>query len=66
MSGTFIDMKHLQSKVNLSHTQIYNRIREGKFPAGQKIGTTRIWEESEINNWIEKKQSKKISSEENL
>lgn len=32
-------------------SQIYNLIREGKFPKPLKLGKSSIWREQDIENW---------------
>ena len=34
-------------------------VRDGKFPAPIKIGATRYWDESEVNEWFERVKSRK-------
>ncbi|MBQ8692388.1 MAG: AlpA family phage regulatory protein [Synergistaceae bacterium] len=48
----YIDVKEVIKKVNLTSAGIYARIKAGTFPAGVKIGSARVWTESEIDEWL--------------
>lgn len=46
------------ARVGLTQARIYERMRSKTFPAGQKIGMARMWNEEDINNWIEQNKNK--------
>ncbi len=48
-----LNVMEVGTRVGLTQARIYDRMRSGTFPKGQKIGMARIWNEEEINNWIE-------------
>ena len=52
-------IKELPDILNMSKTNIYNRIKEGNFPAAQKIGGMSVWTPDQIDSWIENELSEK-------
>jgi len=51
-------MKELPDILNMSRTNIYNRIKEGNFPKPQKIGGMSVWKPEVVDEWIDKETSK--------
>ena len=47
-----LTLNQLTARVNLTPARIYARIKEGTFPAGEKIGYARVWTEAEIDEWL--------------
>lgn len=45
-------MPKLAEKVQMSPAWIYDRIRQGTFPAPIKLGHSSIWIESEVDQWF--------------
>lgn len=45
-------MPALADKVQMSPAWIYERIRQGAFPAPIKLGHSSIWIESEVDQWF--------------
>ena len=52
-SKDLLNVVQVGSRVGLTQARIYERMRAGTFPKGQKFGSSRLWSEQEINNWIE-------------
>jgi len=50
-------IKELPDILNMSKTNIYNRIKEGNFPTPQKIGGMSVWKPEVVEAWIEKELS---------
>lgn len=49
----FIDIRQVSEKVGMAKTPIYDRIREGTFPAPIPLGSRCVrWVSSEIENWM--------------
>ena len=48
----FLTLNQLTARVNLTPARIYARIKAGTFPAGLKVGSARVWTESEIDEWL--------------
>ena len=54
MIRRLINIKDVQARTSLSRTEIYNRMREGTFPASVGLGLQKVaWVEEEIGDWIE-------------
>ncbi len=53
-------MKDLVAYCAMSRAYIYDKIKEGSFPAGHKvsIGIT-AWEKSEVDAWLDQRMGKK-------
>ncbi|MEV8518602.1 AlpA family phage regulatory protein [Dyella marensis] len=49
----FIKLPEVQKKTSLSRAAIYKRIARNAFPAQAKLGTTSVWLESEIDEWMQ-------------
>ena len=47
-----LNIKQVVNCTNLTHSQIYGLRRAGKFPAGLKIGSARLWTAESVNNWL--------------
>lgn len=45
--------------LSVSQVTLWKYVRDGKFPAPIKIGATRYWDESEVNEWFERAKSRK-------
>jgi len=53
MPNRLLSLKQVMERIPLSKTEIYRRIRDGRFPKPVRIGTNRIaFSEEEIENWI--------------
>lgn len=49
---SFIRMRHLTSKVGLSRSEIYRRVKEGRFPQPIHLGARAIaWPSDKIEQW---------------
>ena len=49
-------MPRVQDKVGLKHSQIYEDIAKGTFPAPVHVGVKAVaWVESEIDEWIDRR-----------
>ncbi|MET1281186.1 helix-turn-helix transcriptional regulator [Vibrio navarrensis] len=50
----FLRLKDVMEKTGLSKSAIYNKIKEGEFPASVPIGSRTVaWIDSDINDWLE-------------
>ncbi|PWI31842.1 transcriptional regulator [Vibrio albus] len=50
----FSRLKDVMEKTGLSRSAIYNKIKEGEFPASVPIGSRTVaWLESDLNEWLE-------------
>ena len=45
--------------LGVGQVTLWKYVRDGKFPAPIKIGATRYWDESEVNEWFERVKSRK-------
>lgn len=45
--------------LGVSRVTLWKYIKEGKFPAPIKIGATRFWDETEVDEWFERATSRK-------
>ncbi|HVW57836.1 MAG TPA: AlpA family phage regulatory protein [Rhizobiaceae bacterium] len=53
MPNRLLSLKQVMERIPLSKTEIYRRIRDGRFPKSIRIGTNRIaFSEDDIENWI--------------
>jgi len=43
----------------VSQVTLWKYVRDGKFPAPIKIGATRYWDETEVDEWFERATSRK-------
>lgn len=59
MSKDLLNIQQVAAKVNLTQGWIYERIKNGKFPTGEKFGHARLWTEAEIDKWLEAKKEEK-------
>lgn len=48
-------------RVALKKSSLYERIREGSFPAPIKVGSAAVWFDVEINDWMEAKAAARAS-----
>jgi predicted DNA-binding transcriptional regulator AlpA len=56
----FISKAEVMDRVGLSFVQIWEMMREGKFPAARDLGCNRPgWIEAEIDSWIKNRPLKK-------
>ncbi|MGV2495959.1 helix-turn-helix transcriptional regulator [Pelagerythrobacter aerophilus] len=47
-------LPEVMERVGLRRTAIYQRMREGRFPASRSLGPRcTVWVESEIDNWVQ-------------
>lgn len=54
MSERFISIKEVLERTSLSRTEIYSRMRAGKFPRSIALGIQKVvWLESDIDAWIQ-------------
>jgi prophage regulatory protein len=54
MIRRLINIKEVQARTSLSRTEIYNRMRQGTFPASVALGLQKVaWVEEEVADWIE-------------
>jgi prophage regulatory protein len=50
---TIIRRKQVETRVGLSRSTIYDRIKAGTFPASVSLGGKAVgWVESEVNAWL--------------
>ncbi len=45
-------LPNVKEKIKMSRAWIYERIRQGTFPAPIKFGHSSIWIESEVDQWM--------------
>ena len=51
---TILRLKHVKARTGLSRSTIYQRIKEGSFPAQVSLGPRAVgWLETDIGAWIE-------------
>lgn len=51
--ATLLSLKQVMERIPLSKTEIYRRIRDGRFPQPIRIGVHRIaFSEAEIEQWF--------------
>lgn len=50
----FLRITDLVHKVGFSRAMIYAWIKEGAFPPPIKIGTSSVWLESAVDDWMKK------------
>lgn len=51
---TILRLKHVKARTGLSRSTIYQRIKEGSFPAQVSIGPRAVgWLDADIGAWIE-------------
>jgi prophage regulatory protein len=52
---TILRLKHVKTRTGLSRSTIYQRIKEGSFPAQVSLGPRAVgWIETDIGAWIER------------
>jgi prophage regulatory protein len=52
---TILRLKHVKARTGLSRSTIYQRIKEGSFPAQVSLGPRAVgWIETDIGAWIER------------
>ena len=49
--SNLLDMKQVVTRVNLTQSYLYERMRQGTFPKGRKFGHARMWTLEEIEAW---------------
>lgn len=54
-----VNMNEISRAYGLTKSGIFNLIKQGKFPAGVKLGGSRRWNPDEVESWM-KKQVKQI------
>ena len=54
--SNFVKVQELSKALGLSRAGIYNLIRRSNFPQGLKLGRSRRWAVSEVNEWLLAKQ----------
>lgn len=52
----------VEEKVGYKRAKIYQMIKEGQFPAPEKIGRSSRWHEEAVNDWIDNKGWKKAAN----
>lgn len=54
MAERFISIREVLNRTSLSKTEIYRRIRAGKFPRAAPLSPARVaWLESEVEAWMD-------------
>ncbi|MCT8988861.1 AlpA family phage regulatory protein [Chelativorans sp. SCAU2101] len=54
MAERFISIREVTDRVSLCRTEIYDRMRAGKFPQSVALGPQKVvWVESEIDAWMQ-------------
>lgn len=48
-------MKQVEDKVGMKKTVIYEWVKAGTFPKPIKLGSASVWQESEVQDWINQK-----------
>lgn len=49
-----INVQEISRAYGITKSGIFNLIKQGKFPAGVKIGGSRRWNPAEVENWVKK------------
>ena len=53
MTERLLQIDEVKARVALSKTELYRRIKEGRFPRQVRLSARRVaWVESEIDAWI--------------
>lgn len=52
MDEKIIRLPEVMQRVGLSRATIYNKVKDGSFPAQIKLGRLSGWVESEVQTWI--------------
>ena len=53
MTERLLQIDEVKARVALSKTEIYRRVKEGRFPRQVRLSSRRVaWVESEITDWI--------------
>ncbi len=53
MTERLLQIDEVKARVALSKTELYRRIKEGRFPRQVRLSSRRVaWVESEITDWI--------------
>ena len=53
MTERLLQLDEVKARVALSKTEIYRRVKEGRFPRQVRLSSRRVaWVESEIDAWI--------------
>lgn len=66
MTDQLIRLKEISERFCIPTSTIWYWIKEGNFPKPIKMGTRFIaWRESELSEWLDAKQDKSISKQEN-
>lgn len=60
-----LNIQQVGARVNLTQAWIYELIKKGKFPAGEKYGVARLWTAKEVNEWLENREAKRREREMN-
>jgi len=56
MDKTILRLPQVKARVGLGHTNIYNGIKAGTFPAPISLGARAVgWLSSDIDEWIEQR-----------
>ncbi|UUV43198.1 hypothetical protein RCCWILLIS_26 [Rhodobacter phage RcCWillis] len=56
MGERMIRIKDVVAITSLCRSQIYQLVREGKFPQQHRIShKVSVWSESEVNRWVDEK-----------
>lgn len=62
-SLSILRRKQVETKVGLSRSTIYSRVREGTFPKPVSLGPKAVgWIEEEVNRWLADQVSKSRSA----
>ncbi len=49
----YVDASVIASHLGIARSGVFNLVRQGKFPAGVKIGNSRRWKLDEVNTWLD-------------
>lgn len=63
MEKTILRLPQVKARVGLGHTNIYNRIKAGTFPAPVSLGARAVgWISTEIDEWIDNRAAARCAS----
>jgi prophage regulatory protein len=60
---SLVTLRDVKSLTNLSHTTLYEKIKEGSFPAPIKVGRASRWFlKADVRTWLEAKRAERDSA----
>ena len=49
----YVDAGEIAAHLGIARSGVFNLARQGKFPAGVKIGNSRRWDLTEVRTWLD-------------